>query len=499
MPHLTQAYLGASPQQTLCIMPSPCVPTGECFLSRMPDEVLCSILGYLAPARTSRSGPKYEPCLPISLVCRRWERLYSFFLYRNIDLGYFGWQNLRRIRQLEATLRLRPELCDAVRMVAIQSRRPSDVTCELIADILSYCYGLRGFKLHTGWTQSTWMILHSASMAQLETLSLSGFEGGPSLQMILNHFSLPTLQKVSLSRYRLGIGDEPGVPWYPSPGAAHEDLHSLLSLAPPCNVTTMELFEPSAPAHVTKSFLQWPARLTTLTMSSMVNSECGREYTIDAVQGILDDHRHTLQHITLGNLTCGIERMPDFSSFTSLESLQIHGYNFFGESSPRRAAARLDAPRLRHLRISFAREDEYETSYTDFESERIDWLKDFVGTPATNRLETVFVNFEPDLLTSDLAWIDYATWPWHYVDQAVGLFAGHNVAMTYSQPRYSKKEWDQAVERRNQDDAVSIEELSSRNDIWLRCLRSTEAAQIPYQPSPSPHPHSPSQSTSTPS
>lgn len=108
MPRLRQTYLGASTHQTLCIVPyshqRPLVPTEEFFLHRMPDELLCRTLGYLAPARTPNTGFKYEPCLPISLVCRRWERIYYSFFYRNIDLGYFGWQNLHRIKRLKATL-----------------------------------------------------------------------------------------------------------------------------------------------------------------------------------------------------------------------------------------------------------------------------------------------------------------------------------------------------------------------------------------------------------
>ncbi len=45
------------------------------------------------------------------------------------------------------------------------------------------------------------------------------------------------------------------------------------------------------------------------------------------------------------------------------------------------------------------------------------------------------------------------TWPWYYVDQTVGLFAAQNVAMTYSQPRYSRKEWSQMVEQKKEMDA----------------------------------------------
>ena len=415
-------------------------PTGECFLSSMPDELLLRILKYFTPAEYFYFESEYEPCLPTPLVCRRWERLYYSILYRNIDLGLSGWTKPSRINRLEATLRHRLDLSDAVRMVRIRLWQPSDATCEMIAHILTCCNGLRKFCLNTFFNNSTWVILNAAKRAPLATLEL-GYGGGPSLQMILKHFSLPTLKELSINDYGSGNGEEPGL--YPSSDNAHEDLSLLLSSASPCNVTTMELIEPSAPAHVTKSFLQRPARLESLTMSLF-----GAKYTVDAVQGILDDHCHTLQHISLHTLARGLECLPDFSSFTSLESLQIHGDNLFAES-PCRAAARLDAPRLRHLRISFERQDQRETSCKAFASDKFGWLEDFVShiTPTTNRLETVFVKFSPLVSISNLNWMDYGIWPWSYIDQAVGLFADHNVAMTYTQSRYSRKEWDQAVER----------------------------------------------------
>ena len=192
----------------------------------------------------------------------------------------------------------------------------------MIAYILICCKGLRPFALHTFWTQSTWIILNAVKRAPLASLKLSGFEGGPSLQMILTHFSLPTLKEVSLAHHGLGNGEEPGAPWHTSSDTAHEDLKLLLSSASPCNVTIMVLADPSAPARVTRSFLQWPARLTSLTMKCMSNPAYDSGYTVDNVQSILDDHHHTLQHISLSKLPYGSRNLPDFSSFTNLESLQ---------------------------------------------------------------------------------------------------------------------------------------------------------------------------------
>ena len=452
MPQLRQTYLGASTHQTLCIVPyshqRPLVPTGGCYISRIPDELLYRTLGYLAPEQTPNSGFKYEPCLPLSLVCRRWERLYCAFFYRNIDLGYFGWQKPRRIMRLEATLRQRPDLCDAVRMVGFRHDNPGDATCQMIAKIIIYSQGLRSFELHTWFHRSAWIILDAAKTAPLATLKFSGSHCGPSLPMIVKHFSLPTLKEVSFNGYGPGRADNPSgyISFDP---ADEDDLGLLLSSTSPCNVTTIELIDPTAPARVTKTFLQWPARLTSLTLRL-----CDGRYNVDAVQGILYDHHHTLQHISLAQLVRRVERMPDFSSFTSLESLQIHGHNLFAES-PCRAAAKLDAPRLCHLRISFDTEDQDQTDYTEFEDDKIAWLEDFFDqtTPTTNRLETVFIEFDPDVSIMDFDWFYYRNWPWSYIDQAVGMFASQNITMTYTQPRYSKKEWDRAVDRQNEEDA----------------------------------------------
>ena len=266
--------------------------------------------------------------------------------------------------------------------------------------------------------------------------------------MILKHFSLPTLKEVNLTGHGLGNGEDPGAPWFPSFHTANEDLRLLLPSASSCNVTTMVLADPSAPAHVARSFLQWPARLTSLTLKFLRNSACEEDYTVDNIQGILDDHHHTLQHIRLGRLAHGSTSLPDFSTFTSLESLQIHGDDFFGVS-PCSAASRLEAPLLRYLGISFDTEDEHQTFEENFGRDKIGWLEDFLVhmTPGTNKLETVFVEFDPEVVLSDIDWRYENTWPWSYIDQAVGIFAAHNVAMTYSQPIIPRREWDQAVEQ----------------------------------------------------
>lgn len=442
MGHLRQTCLGASPHQTLCIMPDyhqrPTVPTEECFIRKMPDELLCRTLEYLAPAQDSNGLWRYGPCLPIPLVCRRWEHLFSSISYRNIDFRDTP------VKQLDATLRQRPELGVAVRGVLISINKPSDATCEMVANILRCCKGLRKFELDIEiWTRNIWIILNAAKRAPLATLELSG---GPSLQMILKHFNLPTLKEVSLDFIGLNNGEEPGAASYHSPDTAYEDLKLLLSSTSPCNVTTMVLARPDTPAHVTRSFLQWPARLTSLTMESLHNKFTHETvaYTVEDIQGILDDHHHTLQHLSLGFLD-GDTSLPDFSSLTSLDSLQIHGINLFNES-PRRAASKW-APLLRYLGISLGTFENGDFNEESFAPDKICWFEDFFGhmTPGTNKLETVFVE---DQVYKEGDWVEDDYWPWAYLDLAVGILAAHNVAMTYTQPLISREEFYREVERR---------------------------------------------------
>ena len=315
----------------------------------------------------------------------------------------------------------------------------------MLAYILSCCKGLRKLLLEIPWTQSAWIVVNAAKRASLTTLEL---KSGPSLQIILKHFSLPTLKELSLDYYGLGNGEEPGAPRYPSSDTAYEDLKLLLSSASPCNVTNMVLERPCAPAHVTRSFLRWAARLTSLTMGAMINSACEADYAVDDIQGILNDHHYTLQHICLDMLPGGIRDLPDFSSLTSLESLQINWYSLFGVS-PCSAASKLKAPQLRHIEISFSTEEHDMISPRAFGPDKIGWFERFFDhmTPGTNKLETVFIEFEPEVNFWSPNRTNDETWPWSYIDQTVGIFAAHNVAMTYSEPTITKREWDQATEQ----------------------------------------------------
>jgi len=58
-------------------------PLGECFIARLPDELLTEVLEYFAPAA---HGFYPENFIRIPLVSQHWERIYHPILYREIDI-----------------------------------------------------------------------------------------------------------------------------------------------------------------------------------------------------------------------------------------------------------------------------------------------------------------------------------------------------------------------------------------------------------------------------
>ncbi|KAK3170312.1 hypothetical protein OEA41_009699 [Lepraria neglecta] len=453
MPRLAQTYLGASPQQALCILPYPrrqrFVPTGECFMSWLPDELFTQIFEYLAPPDHFYHESKYGECLDYPCVNNRWLRLYQPILYRKIDLGYSGWKSAYRLKRLARTLGQCPHLADHVRAIRIFLPTPKDAYIPIIAEIVACCRLLREFSENTEYSALIWPIFHAASgLPRLEKLWLAGQTSGPALQMLLTHFDLPTLKEVCLHRFGVGIDDGPGAPWYPTANTPHDDLIQILANTRHHNVTTMDLSDPSAPPHITEIFMQWPAHLTNFSMDFLANSACGREYTFEAVQRLLDLHSQSLRNVRLGIIPCWHTQngIPDFSAFPRLQSLQLSKYNLLSEP-PYLASPKLRAPSLRHLRIYFNTEDQHSESAREFATEQVRWLNDFVSHKAseTKVLETIFIGFSPETHRWSINPDHDTIWPWDYLEQAAEALAHQNITLRYSTPGCTREEWRQTL------------------------------------------------------
>lgn len=312
---------------------------------------------------------------------------------------------------------------------------------------------------------TAWPIIHTVSRIPcLETLRLTGCDGGPALQMILTHFDIPTLKELELSRYGLNFNNGSEALWGPVALPTPLNLdHTFPNRSYNGTVTALTLTDPSAPPDITKSLLQWPAHLARLSIGFLTHSIYALSYTVGAMQQLLDTQRESLQHVVIGIIPGDRRGVPNFSHFQRLQSLQLNKFNLLSET-PHDAAVKLSPPLLRHLAISFNPEDRHGEFHHDFANDQFRWLENFashvtVNRTANCRLDTVFVDFNPDIAM----WIsdepEHMTWPWEYLEKAVQALSAYNVTMTYSAPQCTKQEWsDMLIERQKDSDAANYPE-----------------------------------------
>jgi hypothetical protein len=357
------------------------------------------------------------------------------------------------VRQLLQNLQVRPDLRGHAKAIYIQLSSPNQNTCNNIAMIVAYCKATRSIMLCTDLTHLTLPLLDAmANLPSLESLRLSGSSSGPSIHMVLDHFDLPSLKSLELSRYGIGKGTDPSAQWPSYVPATQLDLDRLLSpdRYHTGNVTSLVLSDPSTPPGASEQILRWPAHLERLSIISLTHSSYAREYTLESIERLLSMHRQSLKFVTIGIVGGGRRGMPDFSCFHFLEELHLSAYELFSET-PSNALAKLAAPYLRHLSMTFSTEDQHSESVRGFAMEQVRWMADFAALKAsaypTSRLETIYIGFNPD--DNPFWWSDFedVTWPWDYLDQAVQILAQHGLVLTYSQPTWPKQEWEKFVEQ----------------------------------------------------
>ena len=464
---LRQCYLGRSSQGTLCLKPQPPSPPheplGECYINKLPDELLAEIFSYLPPNICLFGSPTYEQCPPIALVCKRWELNYDATQYRLIFFEDLSKWRQRCTWKVLKTLRQQAELRHHVRQISVYKNYISEATCRVIADIIKSCRAIRTVVLNVIWSTKVWPIIHAIRLLpRLQHLALWGICGGVSLQMLLGHFDQPTLRFLRLHRYGLARGDALRVSYSQPEPPSQEEMNMFSVIARPRSsaITSLDLVDPCTPPLCTMILLQWISQLVRLSLSELTRSTYGSQYTHEAVELILDVHRESLQHIMVGMIPNGRNEygnwiaagIPDFSKFPCLRELQLSYHNILFEK-PSQAAAKLAAPLLCHLAISFSSEDQHPDSEDQplerrrkFAEAEVLWMVDFVSQgprrEPNNKLTIEFVDYDP--------WPERAyhhtinkPWPGEYLQQAEKELSRHNVVMTYSEPICTKEEWDE--------------------------------------------------------
>ncbi|KAH7416738.1 hypothetical protein BKA64DRAFT_275759 [Cadophora sp. MPI-SDFR-AT-0126] len=276
MPLQRQTHLGRSPGGQLClqkpqqIFSSPggqlCLQkpqqifsaesVGPSHISVLPDEILIKILSYVPPT-TRLSGYKHvtdQGSFPLTLVCKKWGRLYEPTLFRTITAHHSGSSRLSRLRAVLGLLNSRPHLRGYPRKLCIWLHRAfaGAAICQILSAIIKCCTGLRGVSFYGTYTPETSELLSLIStLPRLEHLEL----GDSTLQLFFGDFTLPSLQSLVLTRYGCR-NQEDSTTLYKGEAVAVPQVYLDNLLSPSRyhtgNVTSMSLREPSCLPNVTE-------------------------------------------------------------------------------------------------------------------------------------------------------------------------------------------------------------------------------------------------------
>ena len=459
-----QTYLGASPHQTLCLLryqqSLPFVPTEECYISRLPDELYIRVFEHLPPpgglSKSSRDGK----CLRYLRVSRRWRRLYETILYRNIDLPH-DWRSVVRLKQLARSFEERPHLADYVRVVQLCMSKPNKMETLYMTDIVSRCRLLQDFSGLTPFSPLIWPVINVVrSLPYLQKLRILGEEERVPIQTLLKLFEMPMLAEVHFLNFGIDIGaDRCGT-------ISSQSAKSTLSYNRDAddntqtirdtryhNVTTLILAGPRMQPQALKPLIQQPAHLTSISIDSLGTSDYGSQYDLETVQGLLDIHRSSLQHISLGAISShdGQKNTIDLSKYPVLQTLQLSAQDFFC-TLPSMAFAKLTPPSLRHIEVTYVGENEHDDRPSDVGIETVHWLEEFAShkasassnkAGASTKLDSIFMDF---LCSGYYQREEDSTWPWDYLIQALKYLAPHGIKLRFSKPSCSRKRWNELVE-----------------------------------------------------
>ena len=250
-------------------------------------------------------APTYEQCPPIALVCKRWELNYDATQYGVILCDDFSKGRQLCTWKVLETLRQQAELRHHVRQILVYRDYISEATYRRIADTIKSCGAICTVVLHVDWSTRVWPVIHAIDLLpRLQYLALLWSCGGVSLQMLLCHFNQPTLRFVRLHGYGLTRGDTPCVS-NETPSQEEMNMFSVVARPRSSAITSLDLIDSSTSPSCAMILLQWISKLVRLSLSALTCSTYGSQYTHEAVESILNVHRESLQHVTVGKIPNG--------------------------------------------------------------------------------------------------------------------------------------------------------------------------------------------------
>ena len=424
----------------------------ESFILRLPDELLLYALHFLVPETPFRLRTDYGPYLSVLSTCRRFRRLYEPILYRALSLGSQGWEMPLRPKKLVRTLGQRPDLREYVWEIDVMLdhyAKPLEDTVSVIAEIIENCSSnLLVVCLQGRWCSELLPVVQAiARCSHLERLILGAKMTGPSIEMVIEIFKLPKIQKLDLQRCSF-IPDDATLEWGDIDKQEERDVARLgRHLRPKSGaISTLNIREPLAWPNAIEALVIWPKNLASFTLESQSSSGTASNgswyipsYTCNAVQKIIKCQNESLRYVNLGvQERSGI---PDFRQFPFLEELHLSAFDLMPSATNTMdfVVRNLDAPNLGKLVICYAPYLDWSTATDTLQEEKVICLETLaIRVP---QLKTIFLKlnptFERHVVIQGREW-----WPWKYIEVAVRRLEECGVDLAYKKPAIPMSEWE---------------------------------------------------------
>ncbi|KAJ5408338.1 hypothetical protein N7509_002221 [Penicillium cosmopolitanum] len=453
--------------------------TSRPSLGNLPEELLVQIIEYstlegfcyIPRDHVYRIRRVYSDLTSLSLVCHRFHRLATPFLYQGISL-YDGHPHSSdnkeysivppcpRALALHRVLRDNPPLrsmCLDLEMVFDDEAEITDEDFRVANDLVSWLGRTQSLRLYGGFPwggsdsgqrENTLGLIYYAtrSMTNLKEFLLdmgNDTNEGLSLLEAMEYINFPSLEILSMT------GNGHSEDWRPMPSSNSEEPRT----AP---FTCLSLAYCKDSVEAIEKCISWPKDLVDFTINTSGNEEVAHLSLMDAQSWLLN-HKETLKYayIDLLGHNQGIQEF-DASIFPRLESLTLSRTqlnddvgdgvqnNLCWESSH---PDRLLPPNLKTFGMSFGILGC--CLINNFGDKEVSWLRQ-LGQAAASRqssLETIDILFQP--------WSEYPHkygnypddhgYPWDRMSGLRDELAEYGISLIYTPAPWTKEEWEERI------------------------------------------------------
>ena len=453
-PDRYQGNLVVSPEGKVCVIRHPFyrpyIPSGRCYISCLPDELLLEIFknfdGAISDGNGMRKfacGSRFAQCISLSVVCKRWNRLCKPLLLHSLYVGSTR-EIPSRAPSLVKKFQCDPSLSCYVQELTVWAVKRTAWPYKDLVTVISQCKLLRKLELYLDIMKDSLALIQVAgTLSCLQELKISEYRG--SLGHLLQNLKQPSLRALHMSFCSLQhpaadgnphLGEEPGE--LPSRDLGlYEQADDIGTAGSDAKSAFIELTirQRGALSEATEILVRQSQRLEIISLGCFSSwSDLGR------LQRILDVHRSTLHTISLSQVS---RDLPDLFAFSSLRRLDIN------DSQVRTRSLAVTSSRLpcslEYLTFRSVPSDGIIYDRLKYGSRKglSLWLFDLAvclrnQNGGTNTLRTIGVKL------ADIWWETHPPvqfGPYEFLEDATRRLVELGTSLDLTEPRYSRDEW----------------------------------------------------------